>query len=153
MATPGEQLTVDYLVGQFRALGLEPGGPDGSWVQRAQLGRTRQAGPATITVSAGGASRALARGPDILVSSDRPVNRITVTDAEVVFAGYGVSAPERGWDDFKGADLKGKILVVLINDPDFEAKDGTAEGDFGGKAMTYYGRWTYKFEEGARQAA
>ena len=66
-----------------------------------------------------------------------------------MFVGYGVKAPERGWDDFKGADLKGKIMVVLVNDPDFEG----GEGDFGGKAMTYYGRWTYKYEEGARQGA
>ena len=66
-----------------------------------------------------------------------------------MFVGYGVKAPERNWDDFKGVDLKGKIVVVLINDPDFE----TGEGDFGGKAMTYYGRWTYKYEEAARQGA
>ena len=141
VATPGEQRTVDYVVSQFQALGLEPGGPDGSWVQRAQLGRTRQDGPATITVSAGGASRALARGPDILVSSDRPVNHITVTDAEVVFAGYGVSAPERDWDDFKGMDLRGKILLVIVNDPDFGAPEGhPVAGRFDGNAMTFYGR-------------
>ena len=154
VATPGEQLTVDYLVGRFRALGLEPGGPDGSWVQTAQLGRTRQAGPATITVSAGGASRALARGPDILVSSDRPVDRITVNDAEMVFAGYGVSAPERDWDDFKGMDLRGKVLLVIVNDPDFGAPEGhPVAGRFDGNAMTFYGRWTYKFQEAARQGA
>lgn len=154
VATPGEQRTVDYLVGQFQALGLEPGGPDGSWVQTAQLGRTRQDGPATITVSRGGASRALARGPDLLVSSDRPVDRITVTDAEVVFAGYGVSAPERGWDDFKGMDLRDKILLVIVNDPDFGAAEGhPVAGRFDGNAMTFYGRWTYKFQEAARQGA
>jgi Zn-dependent M28 family amino/carboxypeptidase len=154
VATPGEQRTVDYVVSQFQALGLEPGGPDGSWVQRAQLGRTRQDGPATITVSAGGARRALVRGPDILVSSDRPVNHITVTDAEVVFAGYGVSAPERGWDDFKGMDLRGKILLVIVNDPDFGAPEGhPVAGRFDGNAMTFYGRWTYKFQEAARQGA
>jgi Zn-dependent M28 family amino/carboxypeptidase len=154
VATPGEQRTVDYVVSQFQALGLEPGGPDGSWVQRAQLGRTRHDGPATITVSAGGASRALVRGPDILVSSDRPVNHITVTDAEVVFAGYGVSAPERGWDDFKGMDLRGKILLVIVNDPDFGAPEGhPVAGRFDGNAMTFYGRWTYKFQEAARQGA
>lgn len=154
VATPGEQRTVDYVVSQFQALGLEPGGPDGSWVQRAQLGRTRQDGPATITVSAGGAGRALARGPDILVSSDRPVNHITVTNAEVVFAGYGVSAPERGWDDFKGMDLRGKVLLVIVNDPDFGAPEGhPVAGRFDGNAMTFYGRWTYKFQEAARQGA
>ncbi|MDP3370065.1 MAG: M28 family metallopeptidase [Brevundimonas sp.] len=154
VATPGEQLTVDYLVDQFQALGLEPGGPDGQWVQTAQLGRTRQDGPATITITASGASRALARGPDLLVSSDRPVDRITVTDAEVVFAGYGVSAPERGWNDFKGMDLRGKVLLVIVNDPDFGAPEGhPVAGRFDGNAMTFYGRWTYKFQEAARQGA
>jgi Zn-dependent M28 family amino/carboxypeptidase len=154
VATPGEQKTVDYVVSQFQALGLEPGGPDGSWVQAAQLGRTRQDGPATITVSAGGLTRALQRGPDVLVSSDRPVNRITVTDAPVVFAGYGVDAPERQWNDFKGMDLKGKVLLVIVNDPDFGAPEGhPVNGRFDGNAMTFYGRWTYKFQEAARQGA
>ncbi|WP_332641170.1 M28 family metallopeptidase [Brevundimonas sp.] len=154
VATPGEQKTVDYVVSQFQALGLEPGGPDGSWVQAAQLGRTRQEGPATITVSSGGRTRALERGPDVLVSSDRPVNRITVTDAPVVFAGYGVDAPERQWDDFKGMDLKGKVLLVIVNDPDFGAPEGhPVAGRFDGNAMTFYGRWTYKFQEAARQGA
>ncbi|MGZ9100046.1 MAG: M28 family metallopeptidase [Brevundimonas sp.] len=154
VATPGEQKTVDYLVAQFQALGLEPGGPDGQWVQAAQLGRTRQDGPATITVSSRGGTRALERGPDVLVSSDRPVNRITVTDAPVVFAGYGVDAPERSWNDFKGMDLKGKVLLVIVNDPDFGAPEGhPVAGRFDGNAMTFYGRWTYKFQEAARQGA
>ncbi len=74
---------------------------------------------------------------------------VAIENAPLVFVGYGVKAPERNWDDFKGVDLHGKIAVVLINDPDFE----TGEGDFGGKAMTYYGRWTYKYEEAARQGA
>ncbi len=154
VATPGEQLTVDYLVGQFQALGLEPGGPDGSWVQTAQLGRTRQAGPASITVTAGGQTRALERGPQLLVSSDRPVDRITVADAGIVFAGYGVSAPERNWDDFKDVDVRGKILLVIVNDPDFGAPEGhPTAGRFDGNAMTFYGRWTYKFQEAARRGA
>jgi Zn-dependent M28 family amino/carboxypeptidase len=154
VATPGEQLTVDYLVGQFQALGLEPGGPDGSWVQTALLGRTRQAGPATITVSANGETRALERGPQVLASSDRPVDRITVTDAEVVFAGYGVDAPERNWDDFKDVDVRGKILLVIVNDPDFAAPGGHPVADrFDGNAMTFYGRWTYKFQEAAERGA
>ena len=154
VATPGEQKTVDYVVGQFQALGLEPGGPDGQWVQAAQLGRTRQDGPATITVSAGGRTRTLERGPQVLVSSDRPVNHITLTDAPIVFAGYGVDAPERQWNDFKGMDLKGKILLVIVNDPDFGAPEGhPVAGRFDGNAMTFYGRWTYKFQEAARQGA
>src|SRR3546814_15047197 len=74
---------------------------------------------------------------------------VEIVDAPIVFVGYGVTAPERDWDDFKGVDLKGKIALVLVNDPDYE----TGEGDFGGKAMTYYGRWTYTYEEAARQGA
>lgn len=154
VATPGEQKTVDYLVSQFQALGLEPGGPDGQWVQVAQLGRTQPDGPATITVSSGGTTRTLERGPQVLVSSDRPVSHITLTDAPIVFAGYGVDAPERGWDDFKGVDLHGKILLVLVNDPDFQAPAGhPVAGRFDDNAMTFYGRWTYKFQEAARQGA
>ena len=76
-------------------------------------------------------------------------NAVNLANAPLVFVGYGVTAPERSWDDFKGVDVKGKLLVVLINDPDFEG----GEGDFGGKAMTYYGRWTYKYEEAARRGA
>lgn len=154
VATPGEQKTVDYVVGRFQALGLEPGGPDGQWVQTARLGRTRQDGPATITATVNGQARDLRRGPDVLVSSDRPVSHVTVTDAPVVFVGYGVDAPERGWDDFKGVDLKGKVLLVIVNDPDFQAPEGHPVADrFDGNAMTFYGRWTYKFQEAARQGA
>jgi len=97
-----------------------------------------------------GAPVALTQGEEMVVRS--PTNGqqgLSVDDAPLVFVGYGVKAPERNWDDFKGQDLKGKIMVVLVNDPDFEG----GEGDFGGKAMTYYGRWTYKYEEGARQGA
>lgn len=154
VATAGEQKTVDYVVGRFQALGLEPGGPDGQWVQVARLSRTQQDGPATITATVGGATRTLERGPQLLVSSDRPVNHITVTDAPVVFAGYGVDAPERNWDDFKDVDVRGKIILVIVNDPDFGAPEGhPVSGRFDGNAMTFYGRWTYKFQEAARQGA
>lgn len=154
VATPGEQKTVDYVVGQFQALGLEPGGPDGQWVQAAQLGRTQQDGPATITATGNGQSRVLRRGPDVLVSSDRPVQRIDVRDAAVVFAGYGVEAAEKGWDDFKDVDVRDKVILVIVNDPDFGAPEGhPVAGQFDGNAMTFYGRWTYKFQEAARQGA
>ncbi len=154
VATPGEQKTVDYLVGQFAALGLEPGGPDGQWVQGAHLSRTQQSGPATIVARTPGGEVALRRGPDVLVASDRPVDRITVTDAPVIFAGYGVDAPERNWDDFKDVDVRGKIILVIVNDPDFAAPAGhPVAGRFDDNAMTFYGRWTYKFQEAARQGA
>ncbi|MDQ8028018.1 MAG: M20/M25/M40 family metallo-hydrolase [Brevundimonas sp.] len=154
VATPGEQKTVDYVVSQFQALGLEPGGPDGQWVQVAQLSQTQQSGPATITATVNGQTRTLERGPQILVSSDRPVDRITLTNVPVVFAGYGVDAPEKGWDDFKAVDVRGKIILVIVNDPDFGAPEGHPVAErFDGNAMTFYGRWTYKFQEAARQGA
>jgi Zn-dependent M28 family amino/carboxypeptidase len=83
--------------------------------------------------------------------SYRPVAETKIADSEMVFVGYGINAPERGWNDYKGVDVKGKTVIILINDPDYEAKD--LKGPFEGRAMTYYGRWTYKFEEAARQGA
>lgn len=157
-ASAGEEKTVAWLVEQFRAAGAEGGGPDGSFVQVAHLSRTRQDGPATIVAHVGGHGGGrtidLERGPDVLVSSDRPVSHITVTDAPVVFVGYGATAPERQWDDFKDVDVRGKVIVVLVNDPDFEAAAGDpVAGMFDGQAMTFYGRWTYKFLEAGRRGA
>lgn len=153
-ASPGEEKTVAWLVDQFRAAGAEGGGPDGSFVQVAHLSRTRQDGPATVSARVGGTTIKLARGPEVLVSSDRPVNHIAVTDAPVVFVGYGATAPERQWDDFKDVDVRGKVILVLVNDPDFEAgPDEPVAGKFDDKAMTFYGRWTYKFLEAGRRGA
>ena len=153
-ASPGEEKTVAWLVEQFRAAGAEGGGPDGSFVQIAHLSRTRQDGPATVAAQVGGRTIALERGPDVLVSSDRPTDHIAVTDAPVVFVGYGATAPERQWDDFKDVDVRGKVIVVLVNDPDFEAPAGDpVAGKFDDKAMTFYGRWTYKFLEAGRRGA
>ncbi|HEX8419491.1 MAG TPA: M28 family peptidase [Sphingomonas sp.] len=147
--TAGEAKTVDWLVAQFRAAGLQPGGPNGSWTQPVPLVRT-QLGAGTI--SANGVP--WTQGMDVYLSSVRPVDRATVANAPLVFVGYGVSAPERDWDDFKKVDLKGKVAVFLVNDPDFEAAAGDdAKGRFGDRRMTYYGRWTYKFEEAARRGA
>lgn len=153
-ASPGEEKTVAWLVEQFRAAGAEGGGPDGSFVQIAHLSRTRQDGPATVAAQVGGRSIALERGPDVLVSSDRPTDHIAVTDAPIVFVGYGATAPERQWDDFKDVDVRGKVIIVLVNDPDFEAPAGDpVAGKFDDKAMTFYGRWTYKFLEAGRRGA
>ena len=152
--TPGEDTTVAYLVDQFRAIGLEPGGDAGGWTQAVPMVRYELKPGARISVEVPGGEDTLQQGQDVMVMTQRPVERVRIDKAPLVFAGYGVRAPERGWDDFKGADVKGKILVVLVNDPDFEARPGEdASGRFGGKAMTYYGRWTYKFEEAARQGA
>jgi Zn-dependent M28 family amino/carboxypeptidase len=107
-----------------------------------------------LEVKFGASTVPLLVGHDINPQTARPVSRVTITGAPMVFVGYGVSAPERGWDDFKGIDLHGKVAVFLVNDPDFEAAaDEPVAGKFGGRAMTYYGRWTYKFEEAARRGA
>jgi Zn-dependent M28 family amino/carboxypeptidase len=152
--TAGETKTVDYLVEQFKAAGLQPGGDlvkgKRGWTQDVPLGRFEIKGPVKLTLNDGKASQELKQGDDLAVRAAMNGSKLVdFKNAPLVFVGYGVTAPERKWDDFKGQDLKGKLAVVLINDPDFE----TGEGDFGGKAMTYYGRWTYKYEEMARRGA
>jgi Zn-dependent M28 family amino/carboxypeptidase len=151
----GEARTMEWLIARFKALGLEPGGPNGSWTQPVPLIRTQLGtGTAAVAFGGGGAAMPLVQGRDLYVSTVQPVWQVRIAEAPMVFVGYGVSAPERGWDDFKGVDLKGKVAVFLVNDPDFEAQPGEAVSDkFGGRRMTYYGRWTYKFEEAARRGA
>ena len=147
-ATRGEELTVAYVAEQFRLAGLEPGGPDGTWYQEVPLVMADIVGTPTLAFATPAGRRALTQGEEIAVRATmHEVDRVELRDAPVVFLGYGVRAPERDWDDYRGQDLRGKVGIVLVNDPDFE----TGEGDFGGKAMTYYGRWTYKYEEAARQ--
>lgn len=151
--TVGEARTVEYLISRLKALGVEPAGPDGGWTQIVPVIRT-QIGGGTLDVRGPGAPITLEQDRDIYVSTVQPLDRIDIANAPMVFVGYGVRAPERGWDDFKGSDLKGKVAIFLVNDPDFAAAPGDdALGKFGGKRMTYYGRWTYKFEEAARQGA
>ena len=152
--SPGEQKTVDYLIGQFQALKLEPAGDKGAWTQEVQLQRLQVQPGAKLSVAVGGQTTALEQAQQINVATLRPVDRVTIAAAPLVFVGYGVKAPERGWDDFKGHDLTGKVAVFLINDPDFEAKAGEpVAGKFGGQAAAYYARWTYKYEEAVRQGA
>ena len=151
--TAGEDRTIEWLVAELQAIGLEPAGPDGQWTQPVPLVRT-QLGTGPVSANVNGSTVDLRQGQDVYMSTLRPVSAIEVAAAPMVFVGYGVSAPERGWDDFKGADLQGKVAVFLVNDPDFRTTPGdAAHGRFGGKAMTYYGRWTYKFEEAARRGA
>jgi len=152
--TAGETKTIAYLTQRFKDLGLEPGGEKGGWTQRVPLIRFQVSPTSTFNVSTKAGETPLIQAKDLYLTSQRPTAEVAVDRAEMVFVGYGVSAPERGWDDFKGVDLRGKILVMLINDPDFEAKpsDG-AFGKFSGLAATYYARWTYKFEEAARRGA
>jgi Zn-dependent M28 family amino/carboxypeptidase len=152
--TPGEATTVSYLIDQFRALGLKPAGEKGGWTQAVPLIHSVPGTPARLEVRFNGAALPLQVGRDINPQTERAVTRVSISDAPMVFVGYGVAAPERDWNDFKDVDLHGKVAVFLVNDPDFEAApDEPVAGTFGGRAMTYYGRWTYKFEEAARQGA
>ena len=152
--TPGEVTTVDYLVGRFKSLGLEPAGENGGWIQKVPLIHNVAGAPSLLEVREGHATIPLLVGRDISPQTVRSVSRVKIAGAPMVFVGYGVAAPERGWDDFKGVDLHGKVAIFLVNDPDFEAApDEPVAGKFGGRAMTYYGRWTYKFEEAARRGA
>jgi Zn-dependent M28 family amino/carboxypeptidase len=153
-ATPAETKTVDYVVGQMKAAGLAPGGDlkngKREWTQDVPLLRAEIEGAPKLDVAVAGKHESLTQGDEIAVRAAMDGSKsVAIRNAPLVFVGYGVSAPERKWDDFKGVDLHGKIGIVLINDPDFE----TGSGDFGGKAMTYYGRWTYKYEEAARRGA
>ncbi|KRG72713.1 peptidase M20 [Stenotrophomonas terrae] len=153
-ATAGEEKTIAFLSKQFAAAGMQPGGDlkDGQrlWTQAVPLLKGDIVGKPELSLNSQGKPQTLSQGQEIAVrAAMNGASQVDIRNAPLVFLGYGVKAPERNWDDFKGVDLKGKIAVVLINDPDFE----TGAGDFDGKGMTYYGRWTYKFEEGARQGA
>ena len=148
--TRAEVKTLDYIVAQMKAAGLKPAGDKGGWLQDVPLLQSDIVGTPTFEMTVGGKAEALGQGEQIAVRAPSTgQSHVSLDKVPLVFVGYGVKAPERHWDDFKGTDLRGKIMVVLVNDPDFEG----GEGDFGGKLMTYYGRWTYKYEEGARQGA
>ena len=153
-ATPAETRTVDYLVKQLRSAGLSPGGDlvkgKRQWTQAVPLLKSDIVGTPHVEIRAASGAMPMTQGEQIAVRS--PLNgqkQIALEGVPVLFAGYGVTAAERQWDDFKTTDIRGKVILVLVNDPDFDG----GEGDFGGKAMTYYGRWTYKYEEAARRGA
>jgi Zn-dependent M28 family amino/carboxypeptidase len=146
----GEDRTMTYLQAEFTRLGLEPGN-DGSWYQDVPLVRSAVQGAPELTIrGSGGAPARFTFGSDWVGFSKRVVERAEVSNAEVVFVGYGVVAPEFGWNDYEGLDVQGKTVVILVNDPGFATQDTAL---FRGRSMTYYGRWTYKFEEAARQGA
>jgi Zn-dependent M28 family amino/carboxypeptidase len=159
-ATRAETKTIDYIAARFKEIGLQPAGDTVNghrgWFQNVPLLKSDIVGNPQLTLNLGnGQTVQLTQGNEIALRAPQNGQKtVNLANVPLLFVGYGVSAPERGWDDFKGQDVRGKLLVVLINDPDFEggAKENLG-GDFGGKAMTYYGRWTYKYEEAARRGA
>jgi len=143
----GEQLTLPYLQDQFRGAGLEPGNPDGTYLQKVPLVGITPDPQMKLTFSGHGRKLEPEFRKDFVAWTKRVVD-LAAIDADMIFVGYGVQAPEFQWDDLKGTDVKGKVIVVLINDPPVPD-----ERVFGGKAMTYYGRWTYKYEKAAELGA
>ena len=152
--TRGEELSVKYITEQFQKLGLKPGNSDGTFVQKVPLAGFTAEPRAAFT--AGGRIISPKFPDDCVAVSRRLVPETRVEDSDIVFVGYGVVAPEYGWDDYKGVDVKGKTIVMLINDPAVPSPSNPNELDpntFKGKAMTYYGRWTYKYEIASEKGA
>jgi Zn-dependent M28 family amino/carboxypeptidase len=162
--TKGEELSVRYLEDQFRTVGLRPGNTDGTYVQKVPLVGITPA-PAPLVIKKGGEpsgtaapakTMSLKWKDDVVAWTKHVADLASVADSEIVFVGYGVVAPEYQWDDYKGVDVRGKTLLMLVNDPPVPDPANASELDpktFGGKAMTYYGRWTYKYEIGQQKGA
>ncbi|MGA1809598.1 M28 family peptidase [Sphingobium sp. WW5] len=149
--TVGEEKTLALLTAEFEKLGLKPGNK-GSWFQDVPLVEITAKNVSPLSFTGGKAPVTAAYGPEMVIGTYRTTQpRIEVKDSPVVFVGYGINAPEKGWNDYAGLDVKGKTVLILVNDPDYQTPGLT--GPFNGRAMTYYGRWTYKFEEAARQGA
>jgi Zn-dependent M28 family amino/carboxypeptidase len=146
--TVGEDKTVAYLESQFRALGLKPGNTDGTYIQKVPLVGITVTGAPALTFAKGNASTTLKWRDDFVAWTKRVTPSVSLANSELVFVGYGVQAPEFSWDDYKGVDLAGKTVVMLVNDPPL-----ADTSQFGGKRMTYYGRWTYKYDQGMQRKA
>lgn len=148
--TPAEEKATGYIVERMKAAGLKPGN-HGSWFQDVPMVEITARGTTPMTFTGGKTPVSLTYRTDMVLATYRVTPRIDIRDSDVVFVGYGINAPEKGWNDYAGVDVKGKTVVVLVNDPDWQTP--SRQGLFEGRAMTYYGRWTYKFEEAARQGA
>ena len=148
-ATPGEGLTIEYLREQFKALGIGPGNGD-SYFQEVAVTELTTASDAVLRLAGSGFSARMAYGSQMVVGTQQQVRQTSIRNSEMVFVGYGIVAPERGWDDYAGVDVEGKTVVMLVNDPGYATQDPDL---FNGNAMTWYGRWVYKYEEAARQGA
>jgi Zn-dependent M28 family amino/carboxypeptidase len=152
--TKGEELSVKYISDQFKQIGLKPGNPDGSYIQEVPLAGIKS--EPKMSFKFGGKTTELKFPDDFVASSARLQPEIKIDNSDVVFVGYGIVAPEYGWDDYKDADVKGKTILMLVGDPPIlDPKDPSKLDDkmFKGKAMTYYGRWTYKYEIAAQKGA
>jgi Zn-dependent M28 family amino/carboxypeptidase len=153
--TNGEVRTVEYLVDQFQQIGLKPGNPDGTYLQKVPLVGITPA-PAPLVLERGGVKQTLRWNSEVVAWTKRVVSAVELNRSELVFVGHGVVSPEYNWDDYKGIDVSGKTLVMLVGDPPVPDPAKPLQLDskvFGGKAMTYYGRWTYKFEIAAEKGA
>ena len=148
-ATPGEEKTINYLKSEFEALGIGPGNGD-SYFQSVSVTEITTASDAVLTFSGSNYDAKLEYATEMMVGSQQQIPTTSISDSELVFVGYGVVAPERNWNDYAGIDVAGKTVVILVNDPGYATQDPEV---FNGNAMTYYGRWTYKYEEAARQGA
>lgn len=148
IATPAEQKVIDYLSQQYAAAGFAPGGENGGWTQAVSLNRFTVSN-VSGQIKVGEWTQPLTQGQQATITTRLPGESVDLRGKPLVFVGYGTNAPERQWNDFK-TDVRGKVIVVLVNDADFEEP---SLNTFGGEAMTYYGRWTYKYEEAARQGA
>jgi Zn-dependent M28 family amino/carboxypeptidase len=154
--TKGEELTVKYLIDQSKQIGLQPGNPDGTYVQRVPLVGITGAEAQPFTVTKGAQERTFKWSDEVVAFTKRVSDTASISDSDLIFVGYGVTAPEYNWDDFKGVDVKGKTIVVLVNDPQVPEASDPSKLDpklFNGQAMTYYGRWTYKYEKAAELGA
>ncbi|MFM5931262.1 MAG: M28 family metallopeptidase [Novosphingobium sp.] len=149
-STAGEVKALNAIIAQFKAAGLKPGNK-GSWLQKVPTVEITASANSDLKVTGAAAPLGFKFGTDYVAASYRAVPKTAIADAELVFVGYGINAPELGWNDYAGLDMKGKVAVILVNDPDYAME--TQDGLFKGRRMTYYGRWTYKFEEAARQGA
>ena len=148
--TPGEDKTLAYLVERFASAGLQPGN-NGSWFQDVPLLEITGSNFAPLTINGPNGSKAYDFASDWVGVTYREQARTELVPSEIVFVGFGIVAPEKGWNDYAGIDMRGKTALILVNDPDYDQPG--LEGPFNGRAMTYYGRWTYKYEEAARQGA
>ena len=149
-STPAEDRTITEIISRFKVAGLQPGNK-GEWLQEVPTVEITAQDVSPLTVSGAGQPLRFAYGTDFVAGSYRVAPQTRIADSELVFVGYGINAPELGWNDYAGVAMKGKTAVILVNDPDYA--DATEDGLFKGRRMTYYGRWTYKFEEAARQGA